>query len=193
MTNDLIKRRKSKYLTVQRDVLLADDASRIFFKNAKAFRNGEKPREFDVRELMPEADDREVAEALADHFNAVSVEFSPLWPDQIPVARPKKLPILQPYEVSARLKAFRKPKTMVRGDLFPCLVTQCSDFLAIPFTDVFNCITDTKVCPAIWKREHVTVIPKKSVPASFNDLRNISCTMPISKVYESYVLNRASV
>ena len=35
----------------------------------------------------------------------------------------------------------------------------------------------------------VTVIPKKAVPESINDLRNISCTLLPSKVYESYVLN----
>ena len=49
-------------MTVQRDVLLADDASRNFFKNAKAFKNGEKPKEFNVRELMPEASDTDIAE-----------------------------------------------------------------------------------------------------------------------------------
>ena len=37
--------------------------------------------------------------------------------------------------------------------------------------------------------EHVTVIPKKTVPESINDLRNILCTALPSKVYESYVLN----
>ena len=43
----------------------------------------------------------------------------------------------------------------------------------------------------MWKHESVTVIPKKSHPAS-SDLRNISCTLLTSKIYESFVLGWAS-
>ena len=39
------------------------------------------------------------------------------------------------------------------------------------------------------EKEFVTIIPKKTNPASLNDLRNISCTMLASKMYESYVLD----
>ena len=35
----------------------------------------------------------------------------------------------------------------------------------------------------------MTTIPKKTLPTGVNDLRNISCTMLPSKIYESYVLN----
>ena len=41
----------------------------------------------------------------------------------------------------------------------------------------------------VWKQEFVTTIPKKTVPEGVNDLRNISCTMLPSKIFESYVLN----
>lgn len=34
------------------------------------------------------------------------------------------------------------------------------------------------------------VIPKKSLPSSFADLRNISCTPLLSKVFEGYLLKR---
>ena len=43
--------------------------------------------------------------------------------------------------------------------------------------------------PLIWKQEFVTVIPKKTLLETINDLRNISCTKLPSKVYESCVLN----
>ena len=77
---------------------------------------------------------------------------------------------------------------MVRGDVFPKLVTELSDFFAIPLTSIYNEISRTKVWPRIWKEEFVTVIPKRQNPASINDLRNISCTMLASKMYESYIL-----
>ena len=78
---------------------------------------------------------------------------------------------------------------MVRGDIFPALVTEYGDLLAIPLCEIYNCITRAKVWPALWKEEFVTVIPKKTVPESIDDLRNISCTALASKIYESYVLN----
>ena len=80
---------------------------------------------------------------------------------------------------------------MVRGDIFPELVPKFVDFLALPLCSIYNAITSTRVWPRIWKQEFVTSIPKTSLPASLNDLRNISCTMLPSKVYESYVLNWA--
>ena len=37
--------------------------------------------------------------------------------------------------------------------------------------------------------EYLTVIPKKSHLQNLGDLRNISCTMLASKIYESYMLD----
>ena len=77
---------------------------------------------------------------------------------------------------------------MVTGDIFPELMTIYCDFLAIPLCSIYNEISETKVWPILWKMEFVTVIPKCTHPSGFGDLRNISCTMLASKVYESYVL-----
>ena len=130
-----------------------------------------------MRSLFPGSNDSEIAEKLADFFNCISHEFDPLsdenWPDGERVA----LPVLERHEVSARIKKFRKPKSMVKGDIFPDLMTLFSNFLAIPLTDIYNKITATFCWPAVWKEEFVTIIPKKSHPQSLNDLRNISCTM----------------
>ena len=67
-----------------------------------------------------------------------------------------------------------------------------ADQLAVPLTNIYNSISSTFIWPFIWKKEFVTVIPKTSFPAGFSDLRNISCTMLASKIFESYVLNWAS-
>ena len=78
---------------------------------------------------------------------------------------------------------------MVPGDVFPKLVTILSDFFAIPLTDIYNKISSSFIWPRCWKKEFVTVIPKKSIPEGLGDLRNISCTLLASKMYESYVLD----
>ena len=59
---------------------------------------------------------------------------------------------------------------------------------AIPLTNIYKEILRTGIWPLVWKEESVTVIPKKSNPATVNDLHNISCTMLASKMYESYIL-----
>ena len=171
--------------------MLASDGDRIFFLNVKNYRSCEKPKPFSAASLFPGKSDLEVAELLAKHFNKISAEFDPLETHQIPTTKWKTLPVLEPYQVAAIIRHFRKPKSMVRGDIFPALFSKYGDLLAIPLCAIYNEITRTRVWPLIWKQEFVTTIPKKSVPESINDLRNISCTMLPSKMYESYVLNWA--
>ena len=175
----------------QKLCLLADDAIRHFWKNCQTYQSKDCPKQLDPRTLFPGKTDAEIANEMAGHFNAISREFSPLEPGDIPSTFSAPLPLLAVHEVAARIRHFRKPKSMVRGDIFPKLMTRFSDFLAVPLTRIYNTITSS-VWPVIWKEEYVTVIPKKKNPVSMNDLRNISCTKLASKIYESYVLGWAS-
>ena len=94
----LIVERKRGYMDTQRAHILQDDASRNFFKHAKNFSRFEKPKEFDVRSLLPDKSDAEVADVLADFFNKVSREFEALEPHQIPITKDRKLPVLNVSE-----------------------------------------------------------------------------------------------
>ena len=140
-------------------------------------------------DLFPGKSEGEVAKELAGYFNRISSEFQPLEPRDIPRTYARSLPVLHPYQVEGRIKAFKKPKSMVRGDIFPALMDKFATLLAVPLTEIFNEITRTSVWPATWKQEFVTVIPKCRNPSGIGDLRNISCTMLPSKIYESFVLN----
>ena len=122
----------------QRSVLLQEDSERNFFKNIRAYKNKDKPLPFDVRSLYPGKTDVERANLLADHFNAISAEFSPLDVSDIPVGGRREVENLQPYQVAGRIRGFRKPKSMVQGDLFPKLVTRAADFLAVPLCDIYS-------------------------------------------------------
>ena len=166
------------YLLTQKQHVLADDANRSFFKTVRSFQSGEKPKDFDVRTLFPGRHDKVVAEELAEYFNKVSQEFSPLSPDQIPVGKPRNLPLLSTHKVAGRVRHFKKPKSMVKGDIFPELMTQCADLLAVPLIDIYNTITTMFRWPIIWKKEYVTVIPKTTHPESLADLRSMYSTGP---------------
>ena len=110
----------------------------------KKYKACERPAQFDVRTLFPAMSDLEVAEELAKHFNEISSEFEPLEPKDIPSTKDRQLPILAPHEVAGRIRAFKKPKSMVRGDIFPALFSCYGDLLAIPLCDIFNTIARTR-------------------------------------------------
>ena len=185
---DLYNKRAAVYMEEQKKTLTAPDASRAFFKNVRAYQSKEKPQQFDVRDLYPDSTDETIANNLAEHFNAISSEFDGLDASRIPIAGPGFLPFLSILEVATRVTKFRKPKSTVRGDIFPGLVNRVAPSLAIPLTHIFNAITITHEWPALWKMEYVTPIPKKGTPQSPNDLRNISCTQLFSKLCESFIL-----
>ena len=184
----LVRKRAANYWAHQKTTLLSRDAGRAFFKSVKSFNCKEKPPQFDVRSLFPNLADGVVAEKLADHFNGISQEFNGLDPDSVPTTYSSPIQILSPAQVAVRLRKFRKPKSMIKHDIFPSLVNEAADFLAPPLTDIYNQITASSTWPLSWKQEFVTPIPKKSLPSTVNDLRNISCTALFSKVYESFVL-----
>ena len=137
-TDILVKTRKRAFFDMQKEHLLQEDAGRHFYRNVRSFGCAERPKVFDVRDLMPDGQtDEDTADVLAEYFNRVSCEFDPLGPDQIPCTRDKELPVLDEYEVASRIRRFKKTRSTVPGDIFPKLVTQFADFLAIPLADIF--------------------------------------------------------
>ena len=188
-SDELYRTRAANYIRTQRDKLTSPDASRAFYKNVRAYKAREKPPEFDVRNLFPGEEDGVVADKLADHFNKISKEFTGINPEQIPQSYSVPLPHLTKEQVEARLIRFKKPKSMVSGDIFPSIVNRAAPWISIPLVDIYNTINADHVWPTEWKTEYVTPIPKVPMPGSPDDLRNISCTKLFSKVYESFVLS----
>ena len=102
-----------------------------------------------MRSLFPGPPNMEVDEKLAAHFNAISNEFSPLEASQIPVTKGRTLPMLAPHETAGHIRAFKKPKSMVKGEIFPQLFPKFGDLLAIPLSEIFNLITVTRIWPFV--------------------------------------------
>ena len=188
----LIKKRQKVYHDSQRIALLAEEGQRNFFRNTKNYVSKQRPVPFDVMDIFPGKNKAEVAELLADHFIEISNEFVPLDPSKdIPMTHSIPVPLLTTEEVTERLKKIKKPKSIVKGDIFPDLVTKHANQLAVPLTSIYNEISRTFAWPSLWKEEFVTIIPKTRTPTEIGHLRNISCTMLASKIYESYVLTWA--
>ena len=148
-TDAFILKRKRGFLDKQKEHILAEDANRNFYKHVRNFFKLERPKLFDVRDLLEGMTDQEAAEHLAVYFDRISQEFDPLTQEDIPFTYQAGIPILRTFEVASRIRRFRKPKSMVPGDIFLKLVTKFSDFLAIPLTMIYNEISRTLCWPFI--------------------------------------------
>ena len=110
--------------------------NQIPHKAVKNLRCGEKPKAWDPSTLFPDKDDLQICEEMADFFNNISQEFAPLSESDFPQTHNRQLVPLMPHEVSARLKAAKKSNAMVPGDVFPKMISDLADFIAIPLTKI---------------------------------------------------------
>ena len=138
----------------------------------------------------------ETAENLADFFCKISQEFDPICTSRFSPRVKEKLengkvdaskPVLDEWMVYKKIVAAKKPKTVLQGDLPVKIVKEFSPELAKPVTLIFNRITNTGEYPRQWVTEYQVAIPKVRPPQSLDDLRNISSTAFLSKVYESFL------
>ena len=97
------------------------------------------------------------------------------------------IPSLSEYQVYRKLRSAKKPNSSVPGDLPRKIIKHYATLLAEPACVIFNSITHTSVYPDQWKTEHQVPIPKCFPPSSEDDIRNISKTQFLSKVYESFI------
>ena len=86
-----------------------------------------RPKVWDVKDVSPDLSDADLASDLAVYFNKISSEFSPLLPSEIPWTYDRQILVFFPYQVSSRIRSFKKPKSKIKGDIFPSLMTELVD------------------------------------------------------------------
>ena len=125
----------------------------------------DKVPNFDVKTLcVPGATDVQAAEECADYFSAISNEFTPLDVSKLPVTYSIPLARISWQEIAIRLAKFKKPRSMVPGELFPQLVTNYAPYLSQPLEMIYNEVFITYHWPLVWRNEYVTIIPKGPNP-----------------------------
>ena len=134
-------------------------------------------------------------ERIAQHFANISQEFSPLNISLLPPdvranieSESDKIPIMVEHDVYQKIKKTKKPHSSVPGDLPRRLVQEFSPELAVPAAVMFQNITNTGQWPKSWKIEYGTPLIKEQNPETEDQLRIISLTNFLSKVYEQYVM-----
>ena len=135
--------------------------------------------------------DRECAEAVAQSFAAVSMEYSPLdrseLPAFLPANRPEQVTVFQVLE---RIKSLRKTKSTLPIDIPDKLRVECAIDLAEPLCHIINACLREGAFPKPWRREWVTPVPKVKPGnpiKTCNDLRKIASTSDYSKIFEGFL------
>ena len=189
----LIRAAKRKYLEKVKKAVTESHNSRGYFQAAKILSGAtnDPTPVWHIQSMYPGLPDIEIAEVSAEFFNGISNQFTPL----DPLVGPDDLSAHCPevYLVAQRLKKMKKPKSVVRGDIDPRLVTKFADLLAVPVHEVFKKVFQHQQWPQLWATETVTLIPKVQSPDSLSQLRNISCTPLFSKCLEGFVLDSLKV
>ena len=135
------------------------------------------------------------AEKLADYFSSISQEFEPICVDKLPLrvknilssSSSQSKPVLEEWQVYARIKKSKKPNSTIPGDIPVKLVKEFSAEIAVPACRIFNRITESAEYPRQWVTEYQIAIPKCKPPLTEDDLKNISSTALLSKIYESFI------
>ena len=187
---DKIKKNKREYYEKEAERAGTPEVPGIPYKTLKHITDPDKKQAWTVRDLRPDKSEEEIAEELSDFFSEITDQFIPLDGRHLPVTYSSPLSPVEPHDVAKRIREGRKPLSAVEGDPIPSTITTVSDLLAIPTTRIINASFGALVWPRHWKLETQSAIPKTGKPQSFNDLRNISCTNYLSKIMESYLLER---
>ena len=130
----------------------------------------------------------QAAQKIAEHFSAVSNEYSPVDHTQLPSYLPAPAPPqVEEYTVYEKIKYLKKTKSTLPTDIPDKLRRACAAELAGPLTHIINECLIRSHYPQLWKHEWVSPAPKITHPKVIKDLRKISCTSDYSKIFERFL------
>ena len=138
------------------------------------------------------------AENIAEYFSMISQEYAPinlnnLQPNLQTFLRSHSdeiLPVVSQYDIYMKIQKSKKSHSFVKGEVSPKLIRAFNVEFSVPAAIIFNNIVKFQKFPDQWKVEHGVPIPKSSTPPdSLDDLRIISKTHFLSKIFESFIVD----
>ena len=190
-TNYLINESKKDFYLQFLNESKTNNNPSVYYKIISRLKDPGAKQQFSVMDLYKNEDEQTVAEKAADYFTRISNEFNPLTNKDISdVSKHLNVIKITEQQVEDRIRACKKPKGLLSGDLYPKLLMDYAKILAKPLTDVLNEAFLNEVWPKVWREETVTIIPKCQDPEDLGSTRNISCTPVFSKIMEFFLLER---
>ncbi|XP_071948970.1 uncharacterized protein [Antedon mediterranea] len=139
---------------------------------------------------MPGHSDEDIAENINSHFSSICNKLTPLDIKKLPAYLPAndKPPYIFVGQVKALLSKLVPIKAGHPEDLPARLIRDFAPELAPPIADIFNCALKEGTFPSAWKKATAIPIPKVNSVKSLNDLRPISLTPILARVFESFLV-----
>ena len=140
--------------------------------------------------------EQQSAEKIADFFSNISQEYEPLSFESLPpkvktsllqAKNDPGIPTLEEHEVYRKIMKAKKPSSIIEGDVPKRILQLFAPEMALPASIIYNKISKSFEYPRQWVIESQFPVPKVFPPASEDDLRPISKTFFLSKVYESFI------
>ena len=189
-TRTMIKESKQEYYNDAVEKLKNAGSSQLPYRLLKDLAVPDRPKPWTVNQIRPGRSEEEIAEELAEYFSRITDGFTPLTDGDLPRTYSNPYCMVMPHEVAEKIRSSKKSKSAVAGDIPPILQNKLSDIIAIPATRIINHSLNAKIWPSSWRVETQSAIPKCNAPSDFDELRNVSCTNVLSKIMESYVLEK---
>ena len=101
-------------------------------------------------ESLQSFDNKQCAEKIAQHFSAISNEYTPVDLSQLPSYLPAlPVPQVEEYDVYLRIKRLNKTKSTLPIDIPAKLRDECAPNLAGPLRTIINNSLEQSVYPAL--------------------------------------------
>ena len=115
----MIEEAKKSYFERGKSLAKEKNDTAAYYKLVNGLKDGEAPKSFDLKSLRPDASLAELADELAHFFNRITRDYLLLKKrEQAPTSNTR---MLEHFEVSVRLRKFKKPRSMIYGDIYPDL------------------------------------------------------------------------
>ena len=140
-----------------------------------------------------EGDMTQLVNSMNDFFVSVSADLPRLDPTHRVFDIEEPLPAQFTIEAASTQRALQNVKCRKAtgpDNIPPWMVKNYAHLLAAPVTAIFNSSLREGKLPDLWKTATIVPVPKKHPPGSLeNDIRPISLTPILAKVFEGIVLN----
>ena len=112
-------------------------------------------------------------------MNPWKIEIQPFSEDDIPQFKKS--------EIKSKPDEINPKKSVPKGDIPPKLIKYFSEEFSTPLMEIINSSIKKGIWPKMWKKEHVTPVPKKFPTQLVKNLRSISGLMTFNKILEKLI------
>ena len=150
--------------------------------------DSEKTEELQVSEINNLSDEGQV-EAIANHFNATSQEYTEVKTEDIniPEFTTNDIPKFSTMKIRDILNKIKTNKATIPGDIPARIVKQAAETLCVPMTHMINHSLKTASWPDRYKEELITPIGKVLPVQLLEQLRPISNLPICNKIQEAAI------